>query len=117
MISYNSLIRGSTIICSSTIGTDRISIVPHTIKANRISMASNATSRHGSNQKALQVTGDKFPIQTQLIDSRHVRDPTHLVLLLNDEYGNGNYEVEMRHNYFTIRAPGRLQWNQVCKIS
>ncbi|KAI0882884.1 uncharacterized protein GGS22DRAFT_168997 [Annulohypoxylon maeteangense] len=60
-----------------------------------------------------QSTGNKFPIQTQLIDSRHIRDPTHLVLLLNDEYGNGNYEVEMRHNYFTIRAPGKLQWSQV----
>ncbi|KAI0838823.1 hypothetical protein F5Y06DRAFT_266635 [Hypoxylon sp. FL0890] len=64
-------------------------------------------------QKTARLARAKSPIETQLIDSRHVRDPMHLVLLLNDEYGNGNYEVEMRHNCFTIRAPGRLQWSQV----
>ncbi|KAI1456412.1 hypothetical protein F4805DRAFT_432794 [Annulohypoxylon moriforme] len=73
----------------------------------------NGTNCHEGNQKAMQIGRNKSPIQTQLIDSRHVRDPTHLVLLLNDEYGNGNYEVEMRHNCFTIRAPGRLQWSHV----
>ncbi|KAI1400300.1 hypothetical protein F4819DRAFT_461911 [Hypoxylon fuscum] len=68
---------------------------------------------HGASQATIKLVTKNTAIQTQLIDSRHVRDPMHLVLLLNDEYGNGNYEVEMRHNYFTIRAPGRLQWNQV----
>lgn len=106
MISNNSFKRGSTIIYFSVINTDRISTVLHTIKANRISMASNATSRHESNQKAVHDTGDKFPVQTQLIDSRHVRDPTHLVLLLNDEYGNGNYEVEVS-KYYDITTLGQ----------
>lgn len=46
-------------------------------------------------QTAVRLAGIKPPIQTQLIDSRYVRDPTHLVLLLNDEYGSGNYEVEV----------------------
>ncbi|KAI0139981.1 hypothetical protein F4776DRAFT_614925 [Hypoxylon sp. NC0597] len=73
----------------------------------------NQATRHDDELKAAHLARAKSPIETQLIDSRHVRDPMHLVLLLNDEYGNGNYEVEMRHNYFTIRAPGRLQWSQV----
>ncbi|KAI1415569.1 hypothetical protein F5Y13DRAFT_156319 [Hypoxylon sp. FL1857] len=71
------------------------------------------TTHRDDEQKAIGFTRAKSPIETQLIDSRHVRDPMHLVLLLNHQYGNGNYEVEMRHNYFTIRAPGKLQWSEV----
>ncbi|KAI1136877.1 hypothetical protein F5Y05DRAFT_414597 [Hypoxylon sp. FL0543] len=71
------------------------------------------TSRHGGDQNAARLARAESPLETQLIDSRHVRDSMYLVLLLNDEYGRGNYEVEMRHNCFTIRAPGRLQWSQV----
>ncbi|KAI1370674.1 hypothetical protein F4677DRAFT_347494 [Hypoxylon crocopeplum] len=75
-------------------------------------LKAQANHHEGSEAPAKLVRGGS-PIQTQLIDSRHVRDSMHLVLLLNDQYGDGNYEVEMRHNYFTIRAPGTLQWNQV----
>lgn len=50
----------------------------------------------GAKPAVVRLEGVKQPIQTQLIDSRYVRDPMNLVLLLNDEYGNGNYEVEVR---------------------
>ncbi|KAI0380685.1 hypothetical protein F5Y04DRAFT_257183 [Hypomontagnella monticulosa] len=77
-------------------------------------MANTAHGHHVEEKPVVQLKADNdTSMQTQLIDSRHVRDPMYLVLLLNSEYGNGNYEVEMRHNCFTIRAPGRLQWSQV----
>lgn len=47
-------------------------------------------------------------MQTQLIDSRHVRDPMHLVLLLNSEYGDGNYEVEVRGTTRYLRQKRKL---------
>ncbi|KAI0838811.1 hypothetical protein F5Y06DRAFT_266603 [Hypoxylon sp. FL0890] len=43
----------------------------------------------------------------QLVASQYI-DPAKLIHKLKDKFGEGTYEVEMRHNKYMIHAKGEL---------
>ncbi|KAI0172126.1 hypothetical protein GGR52DRAFT_549102 [Hypoxylon sp. FL1284] len=76
---------------------------------------SASTTAQGADSGATQLKDTRAPIQTQRIDGRYIQSPMKLAEFLDDEYGKGNYKVKMRRNVYTIRAPGMLEWSQICE--
>lgn len=54
------------------------------------------------------VVGRDFEPDVQEIDCRLVSSPQGLSKLLKDIFGEGRFQVEMRHNIYSIRAPRQL---------
>ncbi|KAK2774505.1 hypothetical protein CKAH01_03738 [Colletotrichum kahawae] len=44
-------------------------------------------------------------LHVQKIHSKYVSSPRRLSAILKQNYGDVNYKVEMRHNYYSIKSP------------
>lgn len=101
-LTHQAIYRPATILCNFELIVNNPKVFLGSLDTKRLLLE---TPNPMPSSDSGSTTSSDGEFREQRIPCKRVASPRHLSDLLKKSYGNGNYKVEMRHNFYSIKSP------------